>query len=139
MISDLILARINAQVHGLQSTGIAANLAAIKKGTVKFPAVFVVPKNRRGSNNRYMTGLVAQKREVRVQIVMAVRNISGAQGGKAITDIEQLYDLVDGALFGHSLTEEHDPLILESGAMLEMQNGEVWWVDEYVTWFDRRA
>ncbi|MBA4382761.1 MAG: hypothetical protein C0406_09370, partial [Sideroxydans sp.] len=123
--SSLVLARITSQVVGLQSTGIAANLAAIKKGTVKFPAVFVVPKNRRGSANRYMTGLVAQKREVRFQVVSAVRNISGAQGGKGITDIEQLTDLVDGALFGHSLSTEHDPLIFESGAMAEMQNGEV--------------
>lgn len=138
-ISDLVLARINAQVLGLQSTGVAANLAAIKKGTVKFPAVFVVPKNRRGTGNRYMTGAVAQKREVRVQIVMAVRNISSVQGSKAITDIEQLYDLVDGALFGYCLSEQHEALMLENGYMLEMQNGECWWVDEYVTAFDRRV
>ena len=139
MFSDLILTRITAQVTGLQSTGIAANLAAIKRGTIKFPAVFVVPKNRRGNGNRYMTGAVAQKREVRVQVVMAVRNISGVTGGKAITDIEQLYDLVDGALFGWAPSSAHDPLMLESGQMVKMADGECWWIDEYVTAFDRRV
>lgn len=139
MLSDDVLTRIKAQVSGLQSTGIAANLAAIKRGTTKFPAVFVVPKSRRGNGNRYMTGVVAQKREVRVQIVMAVRNISGVAGGNAITDIEQLYDLVDAALFGWCPSAAHDPLMLVDGQMVEMQDGECWWIDEYVTAFDRRA
>lgn len=139
MLADDILTRIKAQVTGLQSTGIAANLAAIKRGTTKFPVVFVVPKSRRGNGNRYMTGVVAQKREVRVQIVMAVRNISGVTGGNAITDIEQLYDLVDTALFGWCPSAAHDPLMLVDGQMVEMQDGECWWIDEYVTGLDRRA
>lgn len=139
MLSDLVLARIAAQVSGLGSTGIAANLAAIHAGTVKFPVVFVVPKNRRGNGNRYLTGAVAQKREVRIQVVMAVRNIGGAAGSKAIADIEQLCDLVDAALFGWSPSTAHDPLLLESGQMVEMTDGVCWWIDEYVTAFDRRA
>jgi len=139
MLTDLVLARITSQVSGLGSTGIAANLAAIKRGTTKFPAVFVVPKNRRGTGNRYMTGVVAQKREVRIQIVMAVRNISGVTGSKAITDIEQLYDLIDGALFGYCPSADHDPMMLESGQMIELRDGECWWIDEYVTAFDRRV
>lgn len=138
-LTDLILARIQTQIPSLQSVGIAANLAAIKKTTIKFPAVFVVPLNHRGSGNRYMTGAVAQKREVRVQIVMAVRNISGAQGGKAITDIEQLTALVDSALFGFCPSQQHDPLMLESGQVVEMINGECWWTDTYVTAFERRT
>lgn len=139
MSATAILARINNQVLGLGSTGIAANIAAIKKGTVKFPAVFVVPMNRKGGANRYMTGTVAQKRELHYQVVMAVRNISGVQGGEAITDIEQLYELVDVALFGHYLTEAHDPIVLVGGAMNEINDGVCWWIDEYATTVDRRA
>lgn len=139
MSATAILARINAQVPGLGSTGIAANLAAIKKSTLTFPAVFVVPMNRKGGANRYMTGTVAQKRELHYQVVMAVRNISGAQGGKAITDIEQLYELVDAAIFGYYVSEAHDPIVLVDGAMNEIHDGICWWIDEYATAVDRRA
>ncbi len=139
MLSDLVLARITSQVTGLGTVGIAANLSAIEKVTVTFPAVFVLPAARRGSGNRYMTGVVAQKREQDVQIVTAVRNISGARGDKAITDIEQLFGLTDDAVFGWSPTADHDPLMLKEGHLLRMQNGECWWIDTYGTWFDRRA
>lgn len=139
MLSDLVLARINSMVAGLGSIGIAANLAEIEKVTVKFPAVFVIPAARRGTGNRYMTGVVAQKRELDVQVVTAVRNIKGAAGNEAITDIEQLIGLTDDAVFGWSPSAEHDPMVLKEGHLLRMRNGECWWIDTYSTWFDRRA
>lgn len=137
-LTETVAQRISDTVDGLGMVGNAADFASIGRETLKYPAAFVVPLAERGGPSEFAAGVTAQRREPRVGVILVVRNVRAAKGAAALADIEPLRGLVDAQLFGWQPTADHEPLLLASGKILSMQNGVLWWQDEYVTAFERR-
>lgn len=140
MLSDLIIARLKAQVPALHYVGRAVDLTAAQKEMkpAMFPAAFVLPLSETGGAPRYMTGVVAQKRTAGFSVVLVVRNLRDLSGAAASSDIEALRQLTDAALFGWVPDATHNAMIYNKGAMICLLQEELWWQDEYSTSFDRR-
>ncbi len=138
MLRDLVIERLKADMPSLRKVGTAADLAAARTDAKQFPCAYVLTLSERGSSARFMTGLVAQQRIQRIGLVLAVRNVRDAAGAAASVDMDALRTQTDAALFGWKPNEVHDALVFESGKLLALIDGEVWWQDEYTTGFDRR-
>jgi hypothetical protein len=137
-LTNLVAAQIKSNVTGMAFVGDAADLASIKREAMKFPSAFVVPLAERGGANELSSGGVEQSRDPRIGVVYAVRNIKANKGAEALSDIELLRDAVDAVLFGWSPTTAHDPMLFANGKMLSMDNGVMFWQDEYTTSYLRR-
>lgn len=137
-LTELAATQIKDHVTGMAFVGGAADLASIKREQMKFPSAFVVPLAERGGGNELATGGIEQSRDARIGVVYAVRNIKSNKGAEALSDIELLRVAVDDVLFGWSPTAAHDPMLFSAGKMLSMDNGVMFWQDEYTTSYLRR-
>jgi len=138
MLRDLIIARLQTQCPSLKRVSTAADLASAKTDAKQFPCAYVLTLAEQGGAARYMTGLVAQQRNVRIGVVLAVRNVRDATGAAASADMEVVRVETDAALFGYRADEAHEVLVFSQGKLLALIDGEIWWQDEYTTEFDRR-
>lgn len=135
----LTIDRLRTQCPQLKDVLPASDLAAIKEQPpLRFPTAYVLAVRESGSGNRYMTGAVAQRRQMTVAIMLLVKNVRDARGGAATTDMDALRILVDDALFGWLPSQEYEPLVFQRGSLMQMHGGELWWQDEYTTEYDRR-
>lgn len=138
-LTQLIAAHLAASVTSLAAVGDAADLAAIKRETMKYPSAYVVPLADKGGPNDLDTGLVEQRREPRIGVVMVVRNVRATKGATALSDVETLRQAIDDALLGWSPEAKYDPMLFASGKLLSMENGVMFWQDEYTTAYLRRS
>ena len=141
MLIDLAITRLKAQVPALKAVGTAADLALARANaaaSVQFPRAYVLTVAETGQNNRFLSGGVAQHRQVRLAVVLVVRNVRDASGVAAGGDMQTLRALTDAALFGYTPADFIEPLMFDAGKLLALQDGELWWQDEYLTSFDRR-
>jgi len=139
MLIDLVIARLKSQVPNLKKVGTAADLGLAKgDASNQYPRAYVMVVAEHGSQNRYMTGAVAQERQVHLAVVLVARNVRDAAGAAAGADMEVLRQVTDAALFGWTPTEVHQPLVFSTGKLLTLLDGELWWQDEYATAYDRR-
>lgn len=135
-LTQLVAARLKLKVSGLGMVGDAADLASIRRETLQFPAAFVVLLADKGGQNGLNSGnSVSQRREQRLGVVLAVRNIRSGQGADALHEIDALRQQVDAALIGWQpgTGDTYDPVLFSAGKLLDMSNGEMWWQDEYLT------
>lgn len=139
MLRDLIIARLKTQVPALKRVGKAVDLAAAKADvSVVFPRAYVMTLGENGGTSRYASGTVAQKRVVRIGVVLMVKNVRDTTGNATSNDMDALRLLTDAALFGWEADAAHSPLIFNRGSLLGLVEGDLWWQDEYTTEFDRR-
>jgi len=138
MLRDLIIERLKTGVPALKRVSSAADLASAKADAKQFPCAYVMTLAEQGGEARYMTGLVAQRRIVKIGVVLAVKNVRDATGMAAGGDMDALRSQTDAALFGWRPDNDHEALIFSGGKLLALIDGEVWWQDEYTTEFDRR-
>jgi hypothetical protein len=139
MLRDLVIARLKAQVPALKRVGMAIDLAAAKADiSVAFPRAYVMTLGENGGTSRYLSGAVAQKRSVRIGVVLMVKNVRDNVGTATASDMDALRQVTDSALFGWGADDAHSPLIFARGSLLGLAEGELWWQDEYTTEFDRR-
>lgn len=139
MLRDLVIARLKAQVPALKRVGMAIDLAAAKADiSVAFPRAYVMTLGENGGTSRYLSGAVAQKRSVRIGVVLMVKNVRDNVGAATTSDMDALRQVTDAALFGWGADDAHSPLIFMRGSLLGLAEGELWWQDEYTTEFDRR-
>lgn len=132
-LTQKVAERLRVSVGNLGMVGDAADFNSIRRETMKFPAAFVVPLGDRGGPNGLTGNAVSQRREPRFGVVLAVRNVRATRGASALLDVEQLRADVDAALIGWQPADKYDPVLYASGNLLSMENGELWWQDEYLT------
>lgn len=139
MLRDFIIARLKAQIPALKRVGKAVDLAAAKADvSVAFPRAYVMTLGESGGAIRYMSSTVAQKRVMRIGVVLMVKNVRDTIGSATGNDMDALRQLTDAALFGWAADTTHSPLVFNRGSLLGLVGGELWWQDEYTTEFDRR-
>lgn len=140
MLTELIIARLQAKVPALLFVGSAADVPSGATGMRnQVPCAYVYNMSESGTDSRYLTGMVAQKRQQRVAVALVVKNVRDMQGAAASQDMDALRVQTDAALFGWTPDAVYAPLIFVSGRFLGFKDGQLWWQDEYTTHFDRRA
>ena len=137
-LAALVAARLAATAGVPGTVGDAADLSSARGGTLTFPAAFVIPLAEAAGPNALGAGAVEQRRTVRVGVVLAVRNLR-ARGGEALQGIEALRGAVDAALLGWPPADRYDPLLFGSGKLVSMEDGVMWWQDEYLTAYLSRS
>lgn len=155
IVAEQVRLRIVDAVEGVKFVGGAAAVASLQTTAFAFPAVFVLTLSETGSANNLACMAVEQQRIQRLGIIIAVNNVKDASGDAAINDLQKLRLQIDDALTGwspqlvDSITNIYnyyfkpivwvDPVMFSSGRLLSLADGVVWWQDEYVTTYLRRA
>lgn len=134
MIAETI-ARLTAEVPGLKLVAGASQFqAAAEAAPTATPAAFVLLLGESPRANE-LANFVAQRVEVQIGVVYALRNVADPKGAAAGTDLETLRAAGQTALLGWQPTAAHDPLERGPGALLAFKEQVMWWQDIYTTAF----
>lgn len=132
LVSDVItrLQAIDPPVFALVDGAIG--LAALKGVPDAVPAVYVFVKEEASSPTERMTGLVLQRVETDLAVLIIAGNVSDAQGSAAAVDLEGLKAAVRGALIGFVPDATHgEPVQHVSGQLVQFKGGYAWHEDLY--------
>lgn len=111
--------------------GAAALEAAMRAKPTAMPAAYVIPL--RESGNRSPTySRTRQRVATTFGVVYALANVADAKGAAAQADLTTLRGQTFGSLLGWSPTGA-DPLEFDSGALLALKDGVLWWQDAFRT------
>lgn len=139
MLLNAIEAHLTSSVPALKKVAGAADFASAGmdlKG--KLPAAYILPlAERAGGNSLVME--VSQKIEVRFGVMLAISNLRDARGQNAQGDLAPLRTAVLAALIGWQPDPGHDPVLFGSGRVIQLQDGVLWWQDEFVTAYYLRS
>lgn len=129
-----IIARLTAQAPTFKTVAGAAEFAALKNGPPKErqPAAYVIPIADQAGANKLVNG-VRQQVASRFGVVLALGNLGDPRGEAASKAIETTRAAVRAALIGWSPTAGDDPVTFAQGRMIGIQDGVVWWQDEFIT------
>lgn len=142
---DLDIPAIASQLHSavpaFVTVGVARDLGAVRRETIRWPSAWVIPLAEVAGENRYASDdMIEQPITARVAIIMAVRDIADRHGARATTDLKPLRAATMKAL-GRYRPEGADTTFrfargqLQSG--IDAQGG-LFWQDDYTLRFDRR-
>lgn len=106
--------------------------AALKAPSVATPAAFVVPMGDQPQADEAFSGSVHQQVRTRLAVVLVVDNKRDGTGGAASDELELLRTKVRQALLGWGPPGMDSPLTAGTGQLIDMDNGRVWWSDEYL-------
>lgn len=128
-----IAARIVAgKPAGVRKVGNAADLAALKAGHTVTPAIYLLPLDE-ASTGMGFAGESLVKVVAGFALVFAVANKSDAAGGAAVGDLEVLRDAVKALLHGWIPAVDYERIAFSRGRLLSLDDGVVFWMDEYAT------
>ncbi len=128
-----------ASVSALKKIAGAADFASAGlnlKG--KLPAAYVIPLAERAGENSLVSA-VSQRTEARFGVVLAISNLRDARGQNAQGDLAPLRAAVMAVLLGWQPGPDYDPVVFGSGRLLQLQDGVLWWQDEFVTAYYLRS
>lgn len=118
----------------LQVAGAAELEAAMVGGLKSNQAAFVIPLAHGAAPNERVNA-VYQRIPYAVGVVIVVRNLQDAQGGKAQASLDTCWNWVKGKLLGWVPTTDHEPVEYEGGRMVALANGFLWWQDDWSSAF----
>lgn len=129
---SLITARLKAQLTGLRSIGLSAELDAAVGGVVAVPAAFVLPLADSASDLG-MSGSTGQRVVQAFSVVHVVSNRRDAQGSAAMADLHTHRLALRTALVGWVPDADNgEPVTYTGGHLLKMDgDGRLWWSDEF--------
>ncbi len=126
-----LIARLQAETELRQVAGAMELAAALKAPSVATPAAFVVPLADRPAADEAFTGGVLQRVNTTVTVVLALDSKRDATGAAAGDALQQLRRQVRGALLGWTPEGATAPITAGPGALIDFDNGRLWWGDEY--------
>lgn len=135
------MARVEARcVPPLKAVEGAVSFAALGDNPPKHrqPMAWVIPIGDSGGANRVATGVI-QRVTDRVGVVLALGNLADRRGAAASQTVETVKESVRTALAGWQPTADHTALIFRQGRALRLDNGVVWWLDEFEAAHFQRA
>lgn len=106
------------------------------RGVPQSPAAFVLLTSEDADPSRYATGAHAQRTRSRFGVLQAVRELSDAKGGAGMTTLQTVRTAVIGALIGWQPESVDEPIDFVRGQLVDLQDGVLWWLDEFGTSFD---
>lgn len=129
-----IIARLTAQAPTLKMVAGAAEFAVLRTAPPKErqPAAYVIPIADQAGANKLVNG-VRQQVTTRFGVVLALGNLGDARGEAASKAIETTRAAVRAVLLGWSPTADDDPITFAQGRMIGINDGVVWWQDEFTT------
>lgn len=116
----------------------AAELAAVKQGSVITPYAWVIPVAEDSGNNQLLTA-ISQRTVERVGIVIAVSNKRDARGLAAHNALRTIRRAIKGRLLGWPPAPDEDEVIFSRGRLVSYTNQVLWWQDEYLSAFEERV
>lgn len=133
--------RLSATVADFAFVGLARDLGAVRRETIRWPSAWVILLAETAEANRYQAfDAIEQPVTGRIAIIMAVRDIADRTGARAGADLKGLRAQVLLSLGAH-VPDGADRAFrfargqLQSG--VDAQGG-LFWQDEFTLRFDRR-
>lgn len=128
---SLVLARLKTQLTGLKSVGVSADLDAAMEGVVALPAAFVLPLADRSVTTELTGGLSEQITQA-FGVVHGLSNKRDALGAAALNDLKTLRLNLRTALVGWVPdADTGEPVHYSAGRLLRLDDGRLWWIDEF--------
>ena len=126
-----VMSRLRAETELRQVQGALELAAAIKALSVATPGAFVVPLSDLPAQDEAFTGQTLQRVLSKYSVVLVVDNKRDSTGGAASDELEQLRQAVRTALLGWMPPGFEAPLTAGPGNLIDLDNGRVWWGDEF--------
>lgn len=129
----LIQARLSSQVATLKKVGGSADLTSAQQDLKnKLPAAYVVENRETPGPNEIVT-LVSQRNATRFSVVLALQNLRDPRGEAAQQALRPIRVSIITALLGWPPGPEYDVCLFGGGRLLKLDDGVLWWQDDFVT------
>lgn len=128
-----IIERLKVSVAALKHVGGAAEFEIAAKAVPALPAAFVLPSRETGGINEHMAQLVEQEIACEFAVLLAVRNLADSTAEAAHESLRPIRIAVRTALLNWQPDSESIGCEFVNGALLDFQNGVLWWHDFYRT------
>jgi hypothetical protein len=132
---DEIVDRLKAvAMPPLRLVGKSADMPSAQgqsRGAVQSPSAYVLPIGDNATPNRFATGAHIQEVAETFGILIVVRDLSDAKGGAAASSFSAVKGAVRDALISWTPNNADMPIDLVDGRMVDVINGEVWWLERY--------
>jgi len=130
-----VVARLQSQVAAFKMIEGAAELETALKGGVRMPpACFVVAASEQAATVTQMAGAIRQRVVDRFDVIYAVKNASSRGGAEAVDgDLRVLRLATLAALVGWEPLAAFGACEHESGTLISISGGLIWWKDRIKT------
>lgn len=123
------------------SVGLARDLGAVNRNTIRYPSAWVILLGEQASEIRYeYDDAIEQAVTARVAVIMAVRDIADRTGARARENLKPIREAVLISMCRH-IPQDADQAFRFSRGQLQSgvdAKGGMFWQDEYTLRFDRR-
>ncbi len=137
----LVRDRLRASVPAFVAVGLARDLGAVRRETLRYPSAFVVLLGEQAGEARYACeDLIEQVITARVGVVLAVRDIADRSGTRAAEGLQDIREAVLLSLCRFIPEPGGQAFRFAKGALqsgIDSQGG-LFWQDEFTLRFDRR-
>jgi hypothetical protein len=118
----------------------AADLASAKiDASNAYPSAWVIPLAESGGPNMSATQFVMQRVGMRFGVLFAIRNRRDARSQANLNDLNPIRKAVMANLIGWLPPGADDLVSFSGGKLLRIQDGILWWQDEFLTAFYLRS
>jgi len=133
-----IIARLKTVV-GLKSVGGSIDFSGIETAPKLLNAAYVLPSSDKSGPNALASGGIEQKSTLRFSVAICARNIKTLSGqSNPMGELPAVRAAIDAALIGWEPLPEYDLITHDSGRLLQVGKGVMWWMDDYMTGYFRR-
>lgn len=135
---SLIVTRVTTQVSALKRVAESMDMPSAQDDIKSIgPAAYVLPLQDPVGPNA-LTNAVAQLVTSRFGVMLAVRNLRDTRGAAARGELTALRSSVADALLNWSPGAAYSPCEYAGGALALLDDGVLWWMDQYRTTFEIR-
>lgn len=135
MTLDDIVARLQATaMPPLRLVGKSADIPSARgqsRGAVQSPSAYVLPIGDNAEANRFAAGAHIQRITDTIGVLIVVRDMSDPKGGTAAESFSALRNVVRDKLVAWTPSANDTPIELVDGRVVDMINGELWWLERY--------
>jgi len=104
-----------------------------------FPVAYVIPLADRAGSNSSGTTFVRQRVETRFGVLLGVKSLKDAVSRQNLNNLTPVRKAIQSALIGWMPAGSDDLVTYGSGKLLKIQDGVLWWQDEFITAFYLRS
>lgn len=133
----IVANRIRAHCPDFIEVGGATDYVTAVAASMATPAAFVVPLGEIPGDSDLDVG-IAQRVTLHIGVVIAVQNMSDRAGAAALDDLAPARTAVRQALLAWTSAGFTDPWRMAGGRLLEMDNGVLWWQDDFAATYHVR-
>ena len=122
----------------LKTVGGSVDFAGIEAAPKLLNAAYVLPSTDKSGPNALACGGVEQHSVLRFSVAICALNIKSPNGESSMGELKAVRTAIDNALLGWEPLAGYDVIVHDSGRLIKIGNGVLWWMDDYITGFYRR-